>query len=598
MKNNATAQRGAPPGVKAPASTRQQTERTPSENKERAYVAASRRGDRSIEARLESARSASQCHFERTGKYLKIDENIVRKEEMYEEEDDHLPRAFRTMFNNTDVPQRFRDASVINMAMAFGHNPSEEDINKQFAAAFPGMSALRPSFPYAPMVSPMATQVQQGQSSGSAFNQNRSRPSAVSQAALSPTQLASQLQTQTMVRTPSSESTPMQQIGSHHSPMGPPHSPMAGLPQSPMGGLPVSPLDMFSPRTMDRTPSQESLRMQLLASQHSPMDQRAIRDGSVASSYGHPSPLALHTDLPGVPNHTNAAMSPHFAASPSMTQPALHHQRSQSFQAFDSRGRRRTHDDFAAGLHAPMSADSMGPPSPFVQQPSQPPAKRNRSDAGMSLSATPFYNNMSALRSPYAAFSSNHTSPALYQKALQQDARQVPTLQQAPQPRKVKTKTNTKVNDQSQVRNQVASPAAALGEGKQQTEAKPVQSAAKAEPLERPTDTELATEPVTFAEGMPAEDSQGEQPASPQKDFSYQDIADDHNVDSTNYFDGQEDFNQFSDFNFDDASYTLPQDLNFNDFLNFPASQEAEQGGEELFPTLGSDNQDTDDFAS
>ncbi|CAJ0839156.1 6681_t:CDS:2 [Entrophospora sp. SA101] len=58
------------------------------ENQERAYIAASHRGDRSIEARIESARKASEIHKKRTGKALRITPEDVRNEEMYQEVDE------------------------------------------------------------------------------------------------------------------------------------------------------------------------------------------------------------------------------------------------------------------------------------------------------------------------------------------------------------------------------------------------------------------------------------------------------------------------------------------------------------------------------
>ena len=68
---------------------------TSEENKERAYVAASRRGDRSIEARVKSALMASAVHKKRTGKSLHITELLVLNEDMYEEEESRpLPRSF------------------------------------------------------------------------------------------------------------------------------------------------------------------------------------------------------------------------------------------------------------------------------------------------------------------------------------------------------------------------------------------------------------------------------------------------------------------------------------------------------------------------
>jgi len=73
------------------------TERTHEENQERAYIAASRRSDRSLEARVESARRASEIHKKRTGRGLRVTEQDVLDEEMYEEEDDEIPIQVRLM---------------------------------------------------------------------------------------------------------------------------------------------------------------------------------------------------------------------------------------------------------------------------------------------------------------------------------------------------------------------------------------------------------------------------------------------------------------------------------------------------------------------
>ena len=63
----------------------------------RAYIAASRRSDRSLEARVESARRASEIHKKRTGRALRVTEQDVVNEEMYEEEDDDLPMQYRRL---------------------------------------------------------------------------------------------------------------------------------------------------------------------------------------------------------------------------------------------------------------------------------------------------------------------------------------------------------------------------------------------------------------------------------------------------------------------------------------------------------------------
>ncbi|KAI9773333.1 MAG: hypothetical protein M1840_007548 [Geoglossum simile] len=86
-----------PPIRTVPPAKAVKTERTHEENQERAYIAASRRSDRSLEARVESARRASEIHKRRTGRSLRVTEQDVVNEEMYEEEDDDLPHPYRRL---------------------------------------------------------------------------------------------------------------------------------------------------------------------------------------------------------------------------------------------------------------------------------------------------------------------------------------------------------------------------------------------------------------------------------------------------------------------------------------------------------------------
>ncbi|KAK5057695.1 hypothetical protein LTR84_011696 [Exophiala bonariae] len=86
-----------PPTRSIPPVKPMKTERTHEENQERAYIAASRRSDRSLEARVESARRASEIHKRRTGRSLRVTEQDVINEEMYEEEDDDLPMHYRRL---------------------------------------------------------------------------------------------------------------------------------------------------------------------------------------------------------------------------------------------------------------------------------------------------------------------------------------------------------------------------------------------------------------------------------------------------------------------------------------------------------------------
>ena len=98
----------------------QKTERTHEENQERAYIAASRRSDRSLEARIESARRASEIHKKRTGRALRVTEQDVINEEMYEEEDD-LPASYRLFAqhlqqNNLSLDGKFESYMIANLA--------------------------------------------------------------------------------------------------------------------------------------------------------------------------------------------------------------------------------------------------------------------------------------------------------------------------------------------------------------------------------------------------------------------------------------------------------------------------------------------------
>ncbi|KAF9767405.1 hypothetical protein IL306_000049 [Fusarium sp. DS 682] len=133
-------------GPMKPAPTRK-SERSHEENQERAYIAASRRADRSLEARVQSARMASEIHKKRTGKAFRITEEIVMKEEMYEEEDDEFPRSYRllkqSMQTSNPAFNARVDAYLTNrVAMSQIITATENDwrnneINMEFAKMFP-----------------------------------------------------------------------------------------------------------------------------------------------------------------------------------------------------------------------------------------------------------------------------------------------------------------------------------------------------------------------------------------------------------------------------------------------------------------------------
>ncbi|KAK0611576.1 hypothetical protein B0T14DRAFT_331803 [Immersiella caudata] len=121
-------------------------ERTHAENQERAYIAASRRADRSIEARVQSARMASEIHKQRTGKGFKISEEIVIKEEMYEEDDDDMPARLRNLGRHLSTGHPVMDsrlsAYLDHTAAMHAQTSHMDEINRQFAEQFPGAEQL------------------------------------------------------------------------------------------------------------------------------------------------------------------------------------------------------------------------------------------------------------------------------------------------------------------------------------------------------------------------------------------------------------------------------------------------------------------------
>ena len=115
----------------------------------RAYIAASRRGDRSLEARVESARRASEIHKRRTGRSLRVTEQDVINEEMYEEEDDDLPLRYRRLtahlqtgsadFNRRLAAYLTQQVAVRNMMGQMSQNPYSQYPNMPYQPQGPNI---------------------------------------------------------------------------------------------------------------------------------------------------------------------------------------------------------------------------------------------------------------------------------------------------------------------------------------------------------------------------------------------------------------------------------------------------------------------------
>ncbi|KZF25883.1 hypothetical protein L228DRAFT_628 [Xylona heveae TC161] len=135
-----------PPIRTTPAAKAVKTERTHEENQERAYIAASRRSDRSLEARVESARRASEIHKRRTGRSLRVTEQDVVNEEMYEEEDDGFPSQYRRLTahlqtSSTDFNRRLAAYLTNHVAM---RTALEQAVSQSYAQHYP----KAPNFPH------------------------------------------------------------------------------------------------------------------------------------------------------------------------------------------------------------------------------------------------------------------------------------------------------------------------------------------------------------------------------------------------------------------------------------------------------------------
>jgi len=110
-------------------------------HKERAYIAASRRKDRSLEARFQSALQASKIHGSRTGKRLRVSKEVVANEEEYEEEEIQL-HSHRATFPNIHAAPFHKSFNVVTKRGCKKRFPSDAEwrtnlVNKLFATYFP-----------------------------------------------------------------------------------------------------------------------------------------------------------------------------------------------------------------------------------------------------------------------------------------------------------------------------------------------------------------------------------------------------------------------------------------------------------------------------
>lgn len=108
------------------------------------HIVASRRRDRSLEARVESARQASEIHKRRTGRSLRVTEQDVVNEEIYEEEDDDLPMQYRRLTahlqtGSADFNRRLSAYLTNHVAMS---SALDQAVSNSYAQQYPNAPQL------------------------------------------------------------------------------------------------------------------------------------------------------------------------------------------------------------------------------------------------------------------------------------------------------------------------------------------------------------------------------------------------------------------------------------------------------------------------
>lgn len=351
---------------------------------------------------------------------------------MYEEEDDHLPLAYRNVIFRPDIPDKFRDYTMIQLGMrqfgadsdAMAKLDNEDRVNSAFAAAFPSMHGFQqPQRPADPMQMPLT-----------------------SPGATTPFQRAS-------FQMPNDW---------HTTSTMPPQATILSTAQSP-GIAPFMP-DIHrgssgSSNGLIRTPSHESIATMRHGSTSSIRSANMERQGSGASmtsSMSHGTPI-WPPQSPGM-EFDGFFGGPLSATTPMPASHGMSQARSMSVPfPNEPRGNRRRRDDATTpALQSPTNGLPLVSPNHSI-----PPAKRNRSDAGaynahmnrhpFSLEVPGNVQGMVVQQTPGAGFQQPSTPSAAafqqamaynqFQQGLESEAatKTVPRLQQPP--RKIKSPT-------------------------------------------------------------------------------------------------------------------------------------------------------------
>jgi hypothetical protein len=105
---------------------------------------------------------ASEIHRKRTGKGFKISEEIVMKEEMYEEEDDDLPRHYRALaahLQTSSSEMNHRLSAYLSNQVAMASWARQQEVNRMFAEQFPNAGQISQQLSNSMYFQPLQTQV-------------------------------------------------------------------------------------------------------------------------------------------------------------------------------------------------------------------------------------------------------------------------------------------------------------------------------------------------------------------------------------------------------------------------------------------------------
>lgn len=297
---------------------------------------------------------ASQIHKERTGKGLKISEEIVLKEEMYEEEDD-LPSAYRIL-GGLPFPPRFQAYATVRSAMkhavdnpdSLARTANHQQINREFDEFFGPLTGAHQSAFSHPALSP-----------------SMMRPPVSTMAGSQP------IMNPTAAHASNPPVSPGTVFASNNSPISPgvitqSYSPMPQHMASPMPPHLVSPMPqhiaspmMPTPQTIPASPTFNFFGAQPVVS--SPLD---------ASNLGFP--LVSPTTM--LPNHQRS-MSVSYTENASIPMK----RRAVTHPPLGPRGHRRSHDEYTTTLATqpviPGAMDNFYAVGP--------PPKRRRSEQGI-----------------------------------------------------------------------------------------------------------------------------------------------------------------------------------------------------------------------